>query len=280
MSTVLVTGGTGKTGRRIARKLAQKGVNVRLASRSAMPVESHESVHFFWIDETTYDMALKDVSAIYLLAPANVAEPMKVMKPFIDYALDKGVRRFVLLSASSLPKGGPMMGAVHAYLEETVPEWAVLRPTWFMQNFSEQQHQETIVKEGRIYSATDNGRIPFIDADDIASVATEALTCKESLNRDVILTGPVAITYDEVARTISGVTNKPVEHIKLTEAQLRQRFIDSGMEPDYASVLSAMDTAISLGSEENCSEEVKKLTGKEPNSFLEFAEQVRCSWTR
>lgn len=279
MNTVLITGGTGKTGRRIAEKLTQFEVDVRLASRSALPIKDYESIRFVWGDETTYDTALKDVKAIYLLAPANVAEPLDVMKPFIDYAVDKGVKRFVLLSASSLPKGGPMMGAVHSYLEETVPEWTALRPTWFMQNFSEQQHLETILSEGAIYSATDNGRVPFIDADDIASVAAVALTREEPLNRDVILTGPSAITYDDVASTISRVINKPVEHIKLTENQLRQRFIDSGMEAIYANVLSAMDTAISLGSEENCSNEVKNLTGKDPISFLDFAEQARMSWT-
>lgn len=279
MNTVLITGGTGKTGRRIAEKLTQFEVDIRLASRSALAIKDYESIRFIWGDETTYDTALKDVKAIYLLAPANVAEPLDVMKPFIDYAVDKGVKRFVLLSASSLPKGGPMMGAVHAYLEETVPEWTALRPTWFMQNFSEQQHLETILSEGAIYSATDNGRVPFIDADDIASVAAVALTREEPLNRDVILTGPSAITYDDVASTISRVINKPVEHIKLTEDQLRQRFIDSGMELIYANVLSAMDTAISLGSEENCSNEVKNLTGKDPISFLDFAEQARVNWT-
>ncbi|GDY25427.1 ergot alkaloid biosynthesis protein [Agarivorans sp. Toyoura001] len=280
MNTVLITGGTGKTGKRIAEKLTLQGVSVRVASRSALPINDYESIRFIWGDETTYDAALKDVKAIYLLAPANVAEPLDVMKPFIDYAVKKGVKRFVLLSASSLPKGGPMMGAVHAYLEETVPEWAALRPTWFMQNFSEQQHLETILSEGAIYSATDNGRVPFIDADDIASVAAVALTQKEPLNRDVIMTGPSAITYDDVASMISRVINKPVEHIKLTEGQLRQRFIISGMELVYANVLSAMDTSISLGSEENCSNEVKKLTGKDPISFLDFAEQATMNWIR
>lgn len=69
-------------------------------------------------------------------------------------ALSSGVRRFVLLSASSLEAGGPMMGQVHAYLQSMAPEWAVLRPSWFMQNFSEQQRLATIRDEGAIYSAT------------------------------------------------------------------------------------------------------------------------------
>jgi len=55
------------------------------------------------------------------------------MKTFIDLALSKGVKRFVLLSASLLDVAdGPAMSRVSKYVSEKVPEWAVLRPTWFM----------------------------------------------------------------------------------------------------------------------------------------------------
>ncbi|KXG87025.1 hypothetical protein [Agrobacterium bohemicum] len=61
-----------------------------------------------------------------------------------------------------------MMGQIHEYLADHVPEWTVLRPIWFLQNFSHQQHQITIRQENTIYSATGRGRIGFIEAADIA----------------------------------------------------------------------------------------------------------------
>ncbi|NBJ13652.1 NAD(P)H-binding protein [Microvirga arsenatis] len=169
--SILLTGGTGKTGRRIAAQLAGKGLKARIASPTGAGPAGHQGVRFDWLDESTYADAVAGISAVYLLAPAGVAEPLPAMQPFLDQALKAGVHRFVLLSASSLEEDGPMMGKVHAYLRRNAPEWAVLRPTWFMQNFSEQQHLPTIRDEGRIYSATGDGRVPFIDADDIGASA-------------------------------------------------------------------------------------------------------------
>jgi uncharacterized protein YbjT (DUF2867 family) len=54
------------------------------------------------------------------------------MKAFIDFAIAKDVKRFVLVSAYSAPVGGPMMGKVHEYLIHIGVEYAVLRPPWFM----------------------------------------------------------------------------------------------------------------------------------------------------
>ena len=274
MSVILITGGTGKTGRRIAALLSTAGRAVRPVARTG----GTESARFDWKDQATFDPTLDGVSAIYLLAPSNVAEPLDAMRPFLDRALHRGVRRFVLLSASSLSKGGPMMGAAHAYLEENAPEWTVLRPSWFMQNFSEQQHLATIRNEGRIYSATGDGRIAFIDAGDIAAVAAEALTRATPFNRDMILTGPASLSYDDVAGMIGVATDKRIEHIRLTEDELADRFVASGMQLVYARLLAAMDTAIAHGSEAQVSSEVPTILGRPAASLEAFIASERAAW--
>ena len=55
----LVVGGTGKTGRRVAQRLAARGVPVRVGSRSGTPP-------FDWEDSTTWAPAMKDVAAAYI----------------------------------------------------------------------------------------------------------------------------------------------------------------------------------------------------------------------
>jgi len=276
--TVLVTGGTGKTGSRIAQRLIALDQDVRVASRSNSAFKGAQSVQFDWYDDRTFAEAVEGVQSVYLLAPANEPEPLVAMKPFIDYMLAYGVKRFVLLSASSLPKGGVMMGAVHAYLEDVAPEWAVLRPTWFMQNFSEQQHLHTINDDCCFYSATGDGRVPFIDVNDIANVAVEALISDDALNRDLVLTGPRALTYDEVAMIISRVSGKQIRHVKLSESALIERFEHNGMAQIYAQALAKMDTGISQGSENNVTKEVANLTQIAPNSFDVFAQSVAKVW--
>lgn len=278
MARILLTGGTGKTGRRTAHRLAADGHNVLLASRSGRGSGHLPGVRFDWGDPGTFDAALANRDAVYLVAPTDVPTSLRAMQPLIDRAIAHGIRRFVLLSASSLPKGGPMMGAVHAYLEDRAPEWAVLRPTWFMQNFSEQQHLATIRDEGVIYSATGDGRVPFIDAENIAAVAAEALTRTIAFNRDLILTGPRSLSYGDVAQIIGAAIGRHVRHINLGETRLAKRFEAGGMDPGYAAILAAMDTRIAAGAEDRLSSDVERATGEAQADFVDFAGREREAW--
>lgn len=272
---ILITGGTGKNGRRITQKLREKNIEPLIASRSPAGAEF---VRFDWMDAGTYETATADIRAVFLLAPSGVYELLDAMQPFIKYAIDQGVERFVLLSASSLEEGGPMMGSVHSFLKCHAPHWTVLRPTWFMQNFSEQQHLRTIREEGTIYSATGDGRVPFIDVNDIAAVAVEALVQPNFPDRDLVLTGPEALSYDTVARLISEASGIKVEHRHLSEVELAARFSANGLAPEYAHSLAAMESAISTGTEDRITNEVKTVTGYSPTAFSEFAMTVREVW--
>jgi ergot alkaloid biosynthesis protein len=277
-STILLTGGTGKTGRRLASLLNPETHTVRIASRSGEASHGHDAVRFDWKDEATYRHALEGVGAVYLVAPMDGATPLSAMLPFLEQALSAGVKRYVLLSASSLEAGGPMMGEVHAWLAENVPEWAVLRPTWFMQNFSEMHHRFTISNERRIYSATRDGRVPFVDATDIAKVGAHALVNGDALNRDVIVTGSKTLSYDEVAELISEACGFRVEHVKIDEAELASRHAGAGVDPQFAKILASMDTAIAEGMEDRVTNEVETLTGHEPSNFATFAASVASVW--
>ena len=274
MSQITITGGNGKTGKRLAEQLRGRGLQARIASRSA---RGASAVRFDWHDAATFAGALNGTSALYLVAPTDSADALGAMRTFLEMALQRGVEKLVLLSASSLEAGGPMMGAVHEFLRDNAPHWFVLRPTWFMQNFSEGPHQITIRDENAIYSATQKGRVPFIHAGDIAAVAATALT-SDLPNRDAVLTGPQTLSYDEVAAILSEVTGRSIVHQRLSEAQLAQRYRDQGLPADYAPILAAMDTAIAGGSEDRVTAEVQTLTGHAPNDFRSFARAAHANW--
>src|SRR5882672_7593417 len=91
--TILVTGPTGKVGRRLIPLLARRGVTVRAASRS--PVAAHvgiEPVRFDWTDESTYETARKGVDAIYLVAgPIPQPEHADHIRALLDGATGVGV---------------------------------------------------------------------------------------------------------------------------------------------------------------------------------------------
>lgn len=271
---VLVTGGKGKTGRRLAARLAASGVAYGIGTRSP---EGAKEVRFDWADRSSAS-AFNGCDAVYLVAPTDRTDHLAVMKPLLQEAIDRGVRRFVLLSSSLLEPGGPMMGAVHDWLARNTSDWAVLRPSWFMQNFSEGPHAATIREEGTLYTATGTGRVGFIDAGDIAEAARAILTAATPLNADVVLTGPEALSYDDAAVILSTVIGRTVRHVSMDPDDLTLRLLAQGLSSDYAGLLTGLDTDIARGVEDRTTSGFSEVTGLAPTTLRTFANRVAHIW--
>ncbi|AUG75228.1 NAD(P)-dependent oxidoreductase [Kitasatospora sp. MMS16-BH015] len=268
---VLVIGATGTTGRRTVARLAAAGHRVKAAGRSATPLAGAEAVHFDWFDPTTHDGALTGADRVYLVPPVGEPDPARVMLPFLRRARASGVHRAVLLSSSAVPAGGPAVGQVHQALPELFDQWAVLRPSWFMQNFtSDHLHAEEIRTTGAFRTAAGAGRVGFVDAEDIAAVAVHALIDDHAPDRDLILTGPEALDHDEVAAVLSAVTGRRVAHHRLTYREQRDR-LAALMPAEFATLLAQMDLAIAAGAEDRTTDTVRLLTGRPPHDFRQVA---------
>ena len=273
---ILVTGGTGKTGRRLVAELDRRGVPCTIGCRH--PGSDERAVHFDWARPATWAAALEGIEAAYLVAPTDVGDPAPLMTAFVGAATRSGVRRFVLLSASIVDAGGPVMGVVHRHLSESSLEWTVLRPTWFMENFTEASHADTIRSERCIYSATGDGRVPFISADDIAWGAAVALTAASPRNDDYVLTGTQALSYDTVAEMISAALGEPVRHVHLTFDEQVQRLCDAGLELWHAQTLALTDLVVAEGAEDRITPGYTELTGRAARSFEDFVASGVAAW--
>ncbi|MFC9243959.1 NmrA family NAD(P)-binding protein [Streptomyces sp. NPDC057136] len=277
-NAALVIGATGTTGRRVTAGLIAVGHRVKAAGRTATPVEGAEAVRFDWNEPATWDEALDGVDRAYLIPPIGSSDPAAVMLPFLRQARAADMRRVVLLSSSAIPAGGPAVGRVHAELPGLFEQWAVLRPSWFMQNFTGlTPHARSIREDGAILTASGDGRVGFIDAEDIAAVAVRALTDEKAPNTDLVLTGPQSLSYDDVAAVITEVTGRPVVHQHLTFEQLRDRWA-AEIPLEFATMLAGMDRAIAGGAEDRTSDTVERLTGCPPGTFRAFVER-EVSWS-
>ncbi|MFD9866530.1 NAD(P)H-binding protein [Streptomyces niveus] len=271
--TTLVIGATGTTGSRVASRLAAGGHRVKAAGRRASTVAGARSVHFDWADPTTFDTALSGTDRVYLVPPIGSSEPATVMLPFLERARTAGVRRAVLLSSSAIPAGGPATGRIHEALPGLFDEWAVLRPSWFMQNFTgDHPHARSIRADGTVSTATGEGRVGFVDADDIAAVAVHALTDDRAPNTDLVITGPQALSYGDIAAVVTEVTGRAVTHRQLSYEQMRDH-LASAMPVEFAAMLAGLDRAIAEGSEDRTTDTVHRLTGRPPGTFRAFAER-------
>ncbi|KAH0593522.1 hypothetical protein MHUMG1_08660 [Metarhizium humberi] len=284
--TILLTGGRGKTASHIAALLDAANLPFAIASRSCSHDSKYRQLRFDWLDDATYDNVLspKDgmqpISAVWLVPPpiADLAPPVNA---FINHARLKDVKRFVLLSASMLERGAPAMGQIHEHLASMEGiHYTVLRPTWFMENFSSPHEFQckAIRKEDKIYSAAENGKVPFISVVDIARVAFRALKGDLEENIDPILLGPELLTYDDVAETLSKQLNRKINHVRLEESELAEKMHEYGMPLEDAQMHASMDLIVRAGGEERLNKTVLELTGTTPRTFQEFASSEKDMW--
>lgn len=136
---VLLLGGTGKTASRIASLLSSNGNQVLVASRSGSSPQlaNTQGIKFDWFDPSTFPSLFEatSITAVFMIPPTTPTTlyPLPIMKPFIDLAVTKGVKRFVLLSSTMIDTGDEgLMGKVAEYVMSLNVEYAVLRPSWFM----------------------------------------------------------------------------------------------------------------------------------------------------
>jgi uncharacterized protein YbjT (DUF2867 family) len=266
----LVTGATGNTGAHVVAGLRQHRCRARAASRRPAPGDE-DAVVFDWADTSTFTQALDGVSGVYLVAPTGVADPVPLVRPFLERAAADGVRRVVQLSSSAVAHGEPGLGEIHAIVAKLFAQFTILRPSWFMQNFvGDHPLAEGIRRSRRAITATGDGRLGFIDAVDIAAVAVQALISPEPLNSELLLTGPESMSYRQAAAVVSDVLGDAVEHIDLTTEELATRLTDSGASREFAAGLAALDARTRAGDQDFVTTTVHNVTGRAPTSLRDF----------
>lgn len=260
--TVLVTGATGTTGSRVAAQLRARGADVRAVSRRA-------EVPFDWLDQDTYGPVLTGIGGVYLVAPIGVADPRPLVDHFLDEALAAGVRRVVLLGSALVPAGAVGLDGIRLAMRR-MPEWAVLRPSWFMQNVIGEHLLAVAIRERQeMITATGDARLGFVDADDIAAVATELLLAAGPVADEYVLTGPEALSYGELAALLTE-SGRPARHVSITAEAYVARLVAHGVPADFATVLAELELLVKAGFEDRVTDTVERVTGRPPRSYRDF----------
>jgi uncharacterized protein YbjT (DUF2867 family) len=273
---ILVTGASGKTARHLLPLLTERGAAVRAAHRQAQAT----GVRFDWEDPGTWDAALAGVDRLYLVQPAGNPQPDRHVLPFAERAAAAGVRRTVLLSAMGVEQAPPETGMrrVELALPDLLPEVTILRPNWFMQNFSEGFQAQAIVEHGVIADPAGDGAVSFVDARDIAAVAAAALLEDGHAGAAYPLTGPEALTFPEVAERISKAADHEVRYEPADEATFRNVLLQAGLQPGYADALLGLYGAIRAGYAAAVTDTVEQVTGRPARSFGQYAEDAAERW--
>lgn len=266
MNEILILGGTGKTGRRIARRLRDAGQAVRTASRTGGDVLADLA------RPETWPPALDGVSAAYLLEPEVQAseEGQRRIPRFADAAAAAGVRRLVLLSAPGVEdnQGHPLWRAEQAVMSSGL-EWTIVRPNWFAQNFSEDFWRPGILA-GSLVLPVGDGATAFVDADDIADVAATALTRDGHQGQAYVLTGPRAISFGEAAGLIGQATGRTIRHVDISPEAFIQAQVADGVPARVARQMTGLYASLRAGRAAAIHDGVQRALGRQPRPFQDY----------
>ncbi len=258
---ILVLGGTGKTGRRVAARLRARGLPVRIGSRSGSP-------RFDWNDPATWDDALRGAGAAYVVYYPDLAFPgaADTLGGLAAAAAAHGVRRLVLLSGRGEEEAVVSEKAVQA----AFPDATVIRASWFAQNFSEHFLLGPVL-DGVIALPAGDVPEPFVDAEDIADVAVAALTGDGHAGATYELTGPRSLTFAEAAAEIGRAAGRPVVYVPVTAGEYREAALAAGVPAEEVEPLTELFTRVLDGRNAVATGDVERVLGRPARDFADYA---------
>jgi uncharacterized protein YbjT (DUF2867 family) len=283
--TILVTGATGTVGREVVKQLSMlDGIRVRAGVHSLIKGENLlrlpdvEVVEMEFKNPESLHAAFTHADKVFLVTPL-ADEQIEMARALVDEAKKAGVKHIVKLSALGAgAEPGIQLGRWHReierYIEQSGIPYTFLRPASFMQNF-ETYYGQSIKQEGKIYMPCGEGKVSYIDARDIAAVAVEVLMGNGHEGQVYDLTGPEAISVDEVAETISYVTGNPVTFIDMPEDKSREAMQQQHVPDWMADALMELYSVHREGYSSGVTSRVEELTGRKPHTFRQFVKEYK-----
>ncbi|MER9755251.1 NAD(P)H-binding protein [Mesorhizobium sp. M0166] len=264
---ILILGGTGKTGRRLAERLTAHGTPVRIGSRSGSP-------SFDWEIPATWGPALQGVSAVYISYYPDIAVPgaAEVVDAFARLALANGVTRLVLLSG----RGETEAQRAEETLKASGADWTILRCAWFSQNFSEGFLVESLL-EGEVALPVSNVGEPFVDADDIADAAFVALTEPGHVGELYELTGPRLLSFADAVAEIGRAAGRDIPFKQISHAEFTVAIAEHGLPAEFAWLLNELFTEVLDGRNESLTDGVQRVLGRAPKDFSAYATETAAT---
>ena len=276
---ILVTGGTGAIGSELLRLLSHAGVPARALTRNLRKAQTLPGITWVVGDlarPETLATAFEGAETVFLLTH-YLEDMVELQHNAIAAARAAGVTHVVKVSAfaasdhSNAPIGR-WQYQVEKELQASGLGWTMLRPHHFMQNLLAQA--EYVIKDGAIYSPSGDGKIPYIDARDIAAVAFVTLTQPGHVGKKYVLTGSEAISYRQAAEIIGAVIGKQVRFVDESPEDARARRIREGVPPAVIeSVLAIGAYQRAGGKTVTITTTVADLTGRPPRTVAEFVQE-------
>lgn len=272
---ILVVGATGKTGRRVAGRLAARGHDVRAASRSSQ-------WRFDWTDRSTWWPVIDGAASAYVTYQPDLIVPGAVedIAEFVRLAERAGLRRVVLLAGRGEAEADEAGRVVHAGSFDST----VLSCAWFNQNFDEGEFAAELATGSLTLPRAEVGE-PFVDADDIADVAVAALLETATPNgqggsvnphagQTYELTGPRLLTFADTVAEIGRATGRGITLTQLSPEDYRSAMGEAGVPGEIVDLVLTLFGTVFDGRNASVADDVRRVLGRPARDFTDFAASI------
>lgn len=262
---ILVIGGTGKTGRKVAHKLTQTGHQVRIGSRAASPA-------FDWDQPETWMDALKGMDKVYITFQPDLAVPgaLEAIEALTKEAKTTGVKKLVLLSG----KGEREAELCEQVVMQSGLDYTIVRASWFNQNFSESFFLGPIL-EGLVALPQADAKVPYVDTEDIAAVVVEALLDEKHHGKTYQLTGPRLLTFREAVQEISKATGRAITFVPITLAEYTDAMKEQGVPADFIWLVDYLfSVVLENPSNSEITSDIEQVLGRKAIDFSDYVQKT------
>jgi uncharacterized protein YbjT (DUF2867 family) len=283
---ILITGASGRVGGATLKQLSNRGVPMRALIRTpekaaAIARLGAEPVVGDLAQPRSLEAALQGITAALLVSPLDPCQ-VQLQGNFIDAAKHAGRVHVVKISGlgtglDSSVRSGRWHAQTEQHLEGSGLPFTHLRPPFFMQNIL--RFAPTIRASGEFVGALNQGKVAMIDVNDIAAVAATVLTTSGHAGKAYVLTGPEALSYQDVAEKLTRILGKPVTYQNIPLEAMRERLVASGMPEWHVAVQVDFSTALSAGHASTVTDTVEAVTGTQPRTFEQFIREHMALFT-
>jgi uncharacterized protein YbjT (DUF2867 family) len=278
---IFITGASGTLSSEVVRQLERERASFRagyFSQQAAAAARSRgiEPAIIDYNDRQTLLTAFHGCDSVFLLGP-NALNQTELELNVVEAAKAAGVRHIVKQSVMGAASESYSLAKIHRPVERAIEAsgiaWTFLRPNSFMQN-AVTFMAPTIRAESVFYSASGQARISHVDVRDIAAVAVTALTTEGHEGQIYTLTGPEALTYDEMAEELSKAVGRDLRHISLPPADLKAGMLTEGMPEAIADRMLDLERYFREDHAGTITDDVRRLTGRVPRRFAQFVQET------
>lgn len=277
--TYLIIGSTGNIGASVVENLGADDVTLRLASRTPERVTSNhplrKPVYFDYDAPASWPTALEGTSRVFMIPKAGDPYPEKTLIPFMDLAKQSGVERIVFSTAMGLDRDWRVLAAAEDHLVKTGLDFTILRPGWFMQNFTT-GFQLASVKSGVIALPGSSAcQLSLIDTRDIGACAATALVKDNHIGNVYTLSGPEVLNWEQICEMLSDAAGYSVQYANTPEKPLRDFLLTHGTSPYRVEQMMLMMRSMRDGIYAEVTKHVEEILGRPAISFAQHLDNYR-----